>query len=144
MVLDGTSTEQGGIPTGSGNFGRPSVESPDMVSCPTQDVERLPLPSLSSGGSNAEGEQLRQLEVTPQLAVWPVSGRSSETAAFLQRLQTSCWPPGDQSPHKHMTPCLTSGYAAVVNAIEIPFLALQQMWLISWPICLRRATNHDH
>ena len=28
-------------------------------------------------------DQLNQLEVTPKLGVWPVSGRSSETAAFL-------------------------------------------------------------
>jgi len=51
------------------------------------------------------GEQLRQVEVTPQLAVWPVSGRSSMTAAFLQKLQTSCWLPGGQNLHEHMTPC---------------------------------------
>jgi len=71
-----------------------------------------------------KGGQLRQLEVTPQLAVWPVSGRSSETAAFLQRLQTSCWLLGGQNPHKHMIPYLANGYAGVVNTTEIPFLDL--------------------
>jgi len=28
-------------------------------------------------------DQLNRLEVTPKLGVWPVFGRSSETAAFL-------------------------------------------------------------
>ena len=71
-----------------------------------------------------KGDQLRQLDVIPQLAVWPVSGRSSETVAFLQKLQTLCWLLGGQSLHKRTTPCSTNGYAGVVNPIEIPFLGL--------------------
>ena len=70
------------------------------------------------------GGQQRAEEFTPQLAVWPVSGKNSETVAFQQRLLTSCWHPGGRSPHKPTTPCSTSGLAGVLNGIVIPFLAL--------------------
>ena len=55
VVPGGTSTEQGEIPTGSGSSGSPSVEGPDIVLCPTKDVEGLPSASLPSGSPNVEG-----------------------------------------------------------------------------------------
>ena len=36
-------------------------------------------------------------ELMPQLAVWPISRKSSMIAAFQRRLQVCCWPPGDPS-----------------------------------------------
>ena len=68
--------------------------------------------------------QQRTDEFTPQLAVWPVLGKSLEIGAFQQRLLTSCWHPGGQSPHKPMIPYSINGLAGVLNGIEIPFLAL--------------------
>ena len=94
MVLGGTSTEQGGIPTGSGNSGSPSVESPDMVSCPTQDVERLPSPSLSSGGSNAEGgttEAVGGHPTTSRLACLRAKFRDSCLSSEASNLMLASW-----------------------------------------------------
>ena len=56
-------------------------------------------------------EAQRSSEIIPQLAVWPVSGKDTETASFLQKLQTSCLPPGGQSPHNHIvTKCTLSAH----------------------------------
>ena len=60
-------------------------------------------------------------EIIPQLAVWPVSGKDTETASFLQKLQTSCLPPGGRSPCNHMSLTLASGLAGVQNGVTIPF-----------------------
>ena len=60
-------------------------------------------------------------EMTPQLAVWPVSGRDIESASFLQKLWTSCSLPGGQSLLSHMSPSLESGLAGVHNGVLIPF-----------------------
>ena len=49
------------------------------------------------------------MDITPQLAVWHVSGKSTEVITFQQKLQSSWWPPGGRSPHKHMTPYLEDG-----------------------------------
>jgi len=70
------------------------------------------------------GGQQRTEEFTPQLAIWPVSGKNSDIAAYQQRLLTSCWHPGGQSAHKPMIPYSTSGLAGVLNGIVTPFLAL--------------------
>ena len=94
MVPGGTSTEQGGIPTGSGNSGSPSVESPDMVSCLTQDVERLPSPSLSSGGSNAEGETTEEVgghPTTSRLACLRAKFRDSCLSSEASNLMLASW-----------------------------------------------------
>lgn len=40
------------------------------------------------------GQEQKVTEITPELAVWPVSGKSTEAAAFLLRLQSSCRPHG--------------------------------------------------
>ena len=68
-----------------------------------------------------KGQSHRGMDITPQLAVWPVSGRDTELLAFQQQLQTSCWPPGGRSPHKLMTPYSEDGLAGVLRGIAIPF-----------------------
>ena len=60
-------------------------------------------------------------EIIPQLAVWPVSGKDTETASFLQKLQTSCLPPGGRSPRNHTSLTLASGLAGVQNGVAILF-----------------------
>ena len=70
------------------------------------------------------GEERRVTEIIPQLAVWPVSGKDIETVAFLRKLQSSCWPPGGQSPPSPMSPCLENGPAGVLKGVVIPFQAL--------------------
>ena len=60
-------------------------------------------------------------ELTTQLAVWPISGRNSVTAAFRRRLQDYCWPPGGPSQTSPMTRTSESGLAGVQNEVLIPF-----------------------
>ena len=70
------------------------------------------------------GEERRVTEIIPQLAVWPVSGKDIETVTFLQRLQSSCWPPGGRNPPSPMSPCLENGPAGVLKGVVIPFQVL--------------------
>ena len=67
-----------------------------------------------------EGVQ-RISEITPQLAMWLVLGRDTESASFLLKLRTSCSPPVERSPHSHTNPTLASGPAGVRNGVMIPF-----------------------
>ena len=50
------------------------------------------IPSLPDLIQNPSGLELPEL--MPQLAMWPISGKSSMTAAFQKRLQVCCWLPG--------------------------------------------------
>ena len=63
-------------------------------------------------------------EVTPQLAVWAISGRGTKTAKFQRRLQSSSWHHGGRNPPRHMTHSLGSGLASVVKGMQILFHAL--------------------
>ena len=60
-------------------------------------------------------------ELTTQLAVWPISGRSSMTVAFQRKLQGCCWPPGGPSQTNLMTFTSESGLTDVWNEVPIPF-----------------------
>ena len=62
--------------------------------------------------------------LTPQLAVWPISGKSSVAAAFQKKLQDCCWPPGGLSQTIPMTHTSENGLAGVLNKVQIPFQAL--------------------
>ena len=124
VVLSGTCVEQGEITRGSTGPSGSSMERPVLVSRSSWNAEGFSPPPVIIAGANAEGGQQRTVQFTLQLAVWPVSGRNLETAAFQQMLQTSCWRPGGRSPPKPMTPYSTNGLAGVLNGIVIPFLAL--------------------
>ena len=60
----------------------------------------------------------------PQLAVWHISGRDTETNSFLRKLQTSYSTHGGQKPTGPTTHCFQSGVADVLQGIQIPFLDL--------------------
>ena len=63
----------------------------------------------------------------PQLAAWPLSGKSADWVAFQQKLhswsQLCCAP----SQHHLMNPSLGNGTAGVWNGVEIPLRALELM-----------------
>ena len=99
----------------------PSLEEPGMVSGSPGDVDGLPSPHSTVGELVAEGTGSQGMDITPQLAVWPVSGKSTVVTAFQQKLRSSCWPPGGRSPHRHTTPCSEDGLAGVLKGIVIPF-----------------------
>ena len=56
--------------------------------------------------------------------MWPISGISSQSTAFQNRLQNLCWPLGDLSLQSCMTLTSGSGQAGVINGVVIPFHAL--------------------
>ncbi len=68
--------------------------------------------------------QINQPEVTPQLAVWVISGNNTRSANFRKKLPTSYYHHGDKSLQSHMTPFLVSGSAGAVKGMQIPFQVL--------------------
>ena len=64
------------------------------------------------------------LDFQPQLAVWPISGRSLQVKAFQEQLGISFLPPGELSPTRPMIPTSRSGYAGALQGVQIPFLDL--------------------
>ena len=78
---------------------------------------RIPLqPNLlqSPVGQNMVG-------IVPQLAVWPISGISSQVKTFQKRLLSSSCHPGGLNPTSHMIHSLENGLAGVLNEVVIPF-----------------------
>ena len=59
-------------------------------------------------------------EITPPLAVWPISGDTT-LRRFQGKLQTSSCLPGDKSPPSRMIPSAKSGSAGALNGTLIPF-----------------------
>ena len=64
------------------------------------------------------------LSLSPQLAVWHISGRDTETRSFRRKLPHSCSNPGELRPIDLTTHSSGSGIAGVIQGIQIPFLVL--------------------
>ena len=62
---------------------------------------------------------MAQMGFLPQLAMWPISGRSLET--FQSQLRSSSSHLGEAKHLEPMTPTFKSGYADVLNGVVIPF-----------------------
>ena len=77
------------------------------------------IPSLPDLIQNPSGLELPEL--MPQLAVWPISGKNSITAAIQKRLQVCCWPPGGPSQASLIIHTSGNGLAGVLNEVPIPF-----------------------
>ena len=60
----------------------------------------------------------------PQLAVWNISGRDTETRSFRRKLPHSCLSHGGLRPTDLTTHSLASGIAGVFQGIRIPFQVL--------------------
>ena len=60
----------------------------------------------------------------PQLAIWCISGKDTETNSFRRKLQASCLAPGELKQTNPMIHCLPNGIASVLNEVQIPFLLL--------------------
>ena len=63
-------------------------------------------------------------DVTPQLAVWSISGDDTKSTTFRRKLQNTCSLRGEKSHRSHMTLNSRSGLAGAVQGVSIPFLAL--------------------
>ncbi|XP_065890962.1 uncharacterized protein [Dysidea avara] len=62
-----------------------------------------------------------RMDLVPQLAVWPISGRSLEVETFQKQLKNSYSLPGEAKHLKPMTHTLRNGWAGVLNGVSIPF-----------------------
>jgi len=60
----------------------------------------------------------------PELVAWPISGNPLHHEEFLQRLQSSSCPPGEQKPSPTTTPYLPNRWIGVSRWIGILLLAL--------------------
>ena len=59
--------------------------------------------------------------LTPQLAVWRISGIDTEAISFRRKLWSSCSTPGEQRLTSLTTHSLGNGIAGVINKVLIPF-----------------------
>lgn len=62
-----------------------------------------------------------QMDLLPQLAVWPISGRNSDVATFQSQLKSSSSHPGGAKHPKPTTPTSGSGWVGVLNGVVIRF-----------------------
>lgn len=102
------------------------MEGSTLVSHTTGNADQNTTPDPTQEGSATDpvNPQLTNPDITPQLAVWVVSGRDTERAGFRRKLQKSSWHHGDRSPPSHMTRFLGNGSAGAINGIQILFQAL--------------------
>ena len=82
------------------------------------DHPRLIIPSLRKPVS------VDPMPLLPQLAVWHISGISSEVKTFQKKLQHSSSSHGGLKQTSHMTHSLANGTAGVLNGVLIHFLDL--------------------
>ena len=57
----------------------------------------------------------------PQLAVWPICGKSLLVRTFQTRLGISSWPLGEASQTRLTIPISKNGYAGALQGVQIPF-----------------------
>ena len=62
--------------------------------------------------------------LSPQLAVWPISGRDTESMSFQRKLHPSCSNPGELRQIGLTTHSSGSGIAGVIHGVQIPFRVL--------------------
>ena len=62
--------------------------------------------------------------LSPQLAVWPISGRDTESMNFQRKLHPSCSNPGELRQIGLTTHSSGSGIAGVIHGVQIPFRVL--------------------
>ena len=60
-------------------------------------------------------------EITPPLAVWPISGNTMQRKEFQEKLQNFSYHRGGKNLHNHTTLSAKSGSAGALNGISIPF-----------------------
>ena len=82
-----------------------------------------------------------QMEMAPQLAVWPVSGKDYLVAAFQRKLLNSCCSHGGLSQPSHMTHTSVSGQASVLKGVVILFQDPPLTQQTSWQNFIKRATS---
>ena len=79
----------------SSNLGGSSLEGPSLVSSSSKDVEGLSTTHPSTGVSAAEGGSTEGGRNNPSVSLVTCLRKSdTESTSFLQKLQTSCLPPG--------------------------------------------------
>ena len=62
-----------------------------------------------------------QPELAPPLAVWPISGNTTQARSFQEKLQSFSSHHGGESPHSHMTPFAGDGSAGALKGSLISF-----------------------
>ena len=60
-------------------------------------------------------------EISPQLAVWTMSGQNTPPRNFLEKLQNSSLPHGVRNRPRRTIPCSTNGLAGATKGVLIPF-----------------------
>ena len=69
-------------------------------------------------------ERIKKRSRDNSSAVWPVSGKDTEAADFLQWLRNFCFPHGGHNLHSHTSLSLVIGPAGVHSGIVISFQVL--------------------
>ena len=109
VELDRASPVTGSGATGLYHSGGTSLEDTTLVPTISRYAEGIPL-SAQTPSDNAES---RLRESSPQLVVWPISGRDTESMSFRRKLPTFCSNPGELRQINLTTHSSGSGIAGV-------------------------------
>ena len=122
MELGGQGPVTGQGPESPAGTSDTGVEIADMVPNPAREMS-IQEPLLLTNRPNLiqPTHRFNKPDITPQLAVWGISGVDSKPKNFQRKLQSSSFPPGDKRRQSCMTPNSTSGWAGVTNGVVIPF-----------------------
>ena len=103
--------------------GSTGLERLSLVPSPHGDLGGSSL-AHSPTGITSTKERIKKRSRDNSSAVWPVSGKDTEAADFLQRLQNFCFPHGGHNPHSHTSLSLVIGPAGIQSGIVISFQVL--------------------
>ena len=120
MVSNRQSPSTDSDPTGSGDTSCLSMENATMVPITPDNLVDLPRLVQQSTWMTT---RLVEPMLSPQLAMWPISGRDTETKSFQRKLPHYSSGPDGLKQTNPMTHFSTSGTTGAIGGIQIPFLA---------------------
>lgn len=124
LVSNWESFEASESPAGSGDTGSPSLEGTTMVPSSVGNTVGFSLMDSSVQDLFLMTSESVVIDFQPQLAVWPISGKSLQVKTFPAQLGISSWLPGESSLKRLMIPTSKNGWASALQGVQIPFLDL--------------------
>ena len=97
MELSGLSAVPGSPTEGEPSSNSPDLEDPALVSKSPGNVHSLPTNHSGKCNLIQASHTLAMPHVTPQLAVWIISGDDTKSSSFWRKLQNSCSHHGERS-----------------------------------------------
>ena len=113
--------ESGGTGSRPISTNSPSLALATLVPQTPQSTGLQPPTNQSAGRGDGEGMGRKSSRDIAPLAVWPISGNTTLTREFREKLPNSSSHHGDKSQLRHMIPSVKDGSAGALNGMSIPF-----------------------